>query len=485
MRVLTLFALALCTASAAFGQDGAPPSEPRSQSVIVMPNPTAMQLRAGEIRRAEGPVRKGDVLLSVPYAYRRTGKLAADLHVFGKDKLVLRAGAPGYYAGSFGFGGVNAGAETWCFLPRAAGQKEDDVCLMRGADKTTIVPVFSAALVTSLYFYGRSDFADPFAVTEQPVNLGDDLRLEYKFGTQVSNTLHLDYWVGGTFIQKMTVKKKDDNFSIRMLGEVVTIKPGATLENAIVERQAAPPPPPADPKVPAITLPVRDFGIAAMAVNNDFKPVSGVAKPGDMLFEQTAIIGPYVRQTINPNGRITRLGDAGDLLRPVKMGPNLIFCSDRRDRWFGSYSHCLQDLDGDWKADVAWVDDFSSSGGPITGKNVKLDAPVPLEKVPESEWGKAVIRLRYVGVTGERMGEDGKVLPGKISVALEYSEVGKPGVSVLKRGGLSIPPEGKVGLVNPNVEFSDLTPSGETRFAVSSGIPPGPFDPTRLFAPTQ
>src|SRR5262245_16565081 len=63
-----------------------------------------IRLGVGDVIKAESPVARGDVVLSFPYEYRRTGVLQNDVHgtgMFALHTLYAAAGTPGFMIGEF------------------------------------------------------------------------------------------------------------------------------------------------------------------------------------------------------------------------------------------------------------------------------------------------------------------------------------------------------------------------------------------------
>jgi hypothetical protein len=146
---------------------------------------------AGEPVVTQGAVPKGQALLSIPYAYRYTAVLTEDVTGFSftVSGVQAPAGSPGYYVGSFvrsdGYFGMEKEPpmDMWCFLPRVAGGKRENICLLRDRPKhAAIAPTRMNPYLWSRFApaTGSFDYVNTPIFERQAVKLPISPVLEYR-----------------------------------------------------------------------------------------------------------------------------------------------------------------------------------------------------------------------------------------------------------------------------------------------------------------
>jgi hypothetical protein len=173
----------------------------------------------GETREAAGVVSRDTVVISFPYAYRRTAALQQA--VTGSSVSILGAGvpagAPGFFVGSFAAGrrgggpvssGVNVG-DAWRFLPKAVGGRKDVVCfLIQDHEFAWILPVSEGYLINNVVSPNASARRPVFE--EKSVTLPFDQRLEYAFVRWNGRAAIVAESAGGHRVRQLTVRPDAD-----------------------------------------------------------------------------------------------------------------------------------------------------------------------------------------------------------------------------------------------------------------------------------
>jgi hypothetical protein len=89
----------------------------------------------GDAATPPSPASAGEIVATMPFAYRRTGVLTSDVKGRGLIDLGFHettTGAPGFFVGRYGtstqFG--SSVLELWCFLPNRVGGGAESLCLL-------------------------------------------------------------------------------------------------------------------------------------------------------------------------------------------------------------------------------------------------------------------------------------------------------------------------------------------------------------------
>ncbi len=184
--------------SSAFFVYGAPPRQ----------RPMAVRRLVGEKPTPAARVKPGGVIVAFPFAYNRTAVLTENSEP-GKSKPLLRAGAPGYYAGAFGPAGQVQGLDIWCF--QYAQPPLGYVCA-----SPFVKPSKQAGIANVKNTYVFSEVAltrmrlDAFVFEEKPVEIAGDLRMEYRFKRWTKTEALVEQWAGGRRADVWILKRRPD-----------------------------------------------------------------------------------------------------------------------------------------------------------------------------------------------------------------------------------------------------------------------------------
>lgn len=140
----------------------------------------------------------GQTLVAFPFAFNRTGVLAADAtgySIWVKGVLVP-AGSPGFYAGIFELNLAKASGEVWCFPSAQTPAKA--VCLMLLGKLAIILPNINPYVITSFASSsGTFNYANAPTIEEKPVAIPGDLRMEYRFRRWKGSRAEVEELAGG------------------------------------------------------------------------------------------------------------------------------------------------------------------------------------------------------------------------------------------------------------------------------------------------
>ena len=178
-----------------------------AETVRLPPRRTTAVLRlVGEKPTPATRVKPGGVIVAFPFAYNRTAVLTEDSEP-GKSKPLLRAGAPGYYAGAVP--GAIQDLDIWCF--QYAAPPLGYVCAtpfvkpnkQAGIANVKNTYVFNAVTFTRLHL-------DAFVFEEKPVEIPGDLRMEYRFKRWTKTEALVEQWAGGRRADVWIVNRRPD-----------------------------------------------------------------------------------------------------------------------------------------------------------------------------------------------------------------------------------------------------------------------------------
>jgi hypothetical protein len=187
----------------------------------------------------DGTVHQGENLLSIPYAYRYTAVVTEDVKGFSftVGGVQAPAGSPGYYAGSFvstggyiGFGQASP-MDMWCFLPRVAGGKRENICLLRDSPKrAAIAPTRMNPYLWNRFspMTGSFDYVNTPIFKRQAVELPIKPVLEYRFLNWKGDTAQLRLYAMGSFVSQLNITKNlSGEYRLRTVGGDFLIKKDA------------------------------------------------------------------------------------------------------------------------------------------------------------------------------------------------------------------------------------------------------------------
>ena len=181
---------------------------------------------SGEPSVANASVAQDEVLLSIPFRYRHTAVLTADVVGFSitVSGVQAPAGAPGYYAGTFGAAGGTLQAprqmDMWCFLPGESGGERENLCLLRWN------PSVAAIAPTRLNPYlwtqfspatGTFDYVNAPVFERRDVEIPRNLVLEYRFERWTGDGVRLVEYAVGRRTRELVLPAIDGAATLRTI----------------------------------------------------------------------------------------------------------------------------------------------------------------------------------------------------------------------------------------------------------------------------
>ncbi len=234
-----IFAVAAILASSSIAlakQDTAPPGSPpplseaeRNVGIPGVQFSDVIEAR-GTPTVADGAVREGERLLSIPYAYRYTAVVTEDVKGFSitVGGVQAPAGSPGYYVGSFvstgGYPSVGQPKpmDMWCFLPRVAGGKRENICLLRNSPKrAAIAPTRMNPYLWDHFspMTGTFDYVNTPIFKRQSVELPIKPLLEYRFLKWKGDVAWFQLDAMGSFVSQLNISKNQTGeYRLRTVG---------------------------------------------------------------------------------------------------------------------------------------------------------------------------------------------------------------------------------------------------------------------------
>jgi hypothetical protein len=185
---------------------------------------------SGQAIVAQGAVREGETLLTIPYTYRYTAVLTEDVKGFSitVGGVQAPAGSPGYYVGSFiqtrGDLGIVEGRpmDMWCFFPRVAGGKRENICLLRNTPKlAAIAPTRMNPYLWDHFspMTGTFDYVRTPIFKRQAIDLPVKTMLEYRFAGWKGDAAKLKLFAVGDFVRDLGVPRDANGvFRLRTVG---------------------------------------------------------------------------------------------------------------------------------------------------------------------------------------------------------------------------------------------------------------------------
>lgn len=427
-----------------------------------------IRLGVGDVAKAEGSVQRGDVVLSFPYEYRRTGVLQNDVRgagAFALRTLYAAAGTPGFMVGEFTSYAGARGSPVWCFQRPDTDEPESAeriVCFL-GA-----WPLRFGRPPLVLNSFSINPSHHPTAtvpeVEEGPVELPFELRLEFRMRSWERRFLVLDLYGSGERINLFRVPRAADGSatlpsvagSIRFVQEngVTTATP---LEASSPEQSEA---------LGEIADMLTSMSVGASVVES---PLIAVAPPEtteyltfsrneEVMRQQMRAQAP-IQLNAAPNGNAERFGDAGTLLYRAMRGNFEIYCRPPPPRALGerlrTRLYCLEDTDNDGALDTMWpnvghADINGAFVASVTGPTQRLRNPITFTEAPNGEQPEIALRLRYRGPSGDRRNDAGEVVASTVTLSWVLAE--------------------NVGDVGPSFDFQvRLSESGEGQIVTRSG----------------
>lgn len=186
--------------------------EYQAADIIKLPMPMAMK----KIENAKANYRPGIIdidekFLEVPIAYRRTALLKSDVKTmgWGKENVVLKSGALGYWVGQYTsqltttqYGVTTYGAKNiidiWCFFGLNAKDKTEYRCANIGEGGTTIDYQYRPPYYIDESFTGGSsaNIVGKLEIEEKDVEITPNLKFDYKLAKIKKNYIEVKVFVG-------------------------------------------------------------------------------------------------------------------------------------------------------------------------------------------------------------------------------------------------------------------------------------------------
>jgi|CXWL01.1.fsa_nt_gi hypothetical protein len=396
-----------------------------------------IRLGVGDVTKAQGPIERGDVVLSFPYEYRRTGVLQNDVRgtgVFALRTLYAAVGTPGFMLGEFSTGGSGRGSQVWCFQRPATEEPEraERIVCFLGAWPLNFIrpPLLISSFSINPSHHNTSDIP---VVEEGTVTLPFDLRLEFRMRAWNRRFLQLDLYADGERINTFSVPRAADGSATlpSVAGSIRFVQAGGATTAT-----------PLDEPGPSTDLAdlMRRSGLAGAGVVES--PLIVVAPPettgayitaarNDEIMRQQVRAPAPIQIDAAPNGNAERFGDAGTLLYPAMRGNFLIYCRPPPPRALGELLrtrlYCLEDSDGDHAFDAMWS---GVSHADVNGVFVisvsppaqRLRDSVPFSEVLADVQPEMAVRLRYRGPSGDRRNEGGEVVATGVNFSWVLAE---------------------------------------------------------------
>jgi len=441
-----------------------------------------MLVRDGaEVRVASGAVGRGQALVSIPFKYRRTAELTENLVIpglFGSgEKILLKAGAKGYWAGRFSSQIVNSttlngvpirqsygqrsNVQIWCFFGRNDKDKASSACLQQQEDGRAEYIITGQPYLLKSFSVMNSSTALKFSFQEKDVELFPDLRMEYRFIEWDSKDVDVDLMIQGVWVDSLPTQREADgsallatpagNLRLRQEG-TNRLKALASMEQpAKPEKKVETPAPPSQKELTTAMLTL------ARIVDGQAEKLEN-SMPTRMQVLTLAQVDPaprpirvgevVARQTIRPPGAFTQ--DATPLNRPERFGPpgallfpflyrnhSMLLCwrnaeqmaqtAPENHQW-RVQSHCLEDEDKDGRYEVLWKDPIFALGSRYLLQSVRARTvlnqattpPITVKPADPNLVAPETIELVFLGVSDESLTEAGAVLADSFKFQWRY-----------------------------------------------------------------
>jgi hypothetical protein len=469
----------------------APANVAAAQSPVTLPMNLIMQVREGaEVRVASGAVGRDQALVSIPFRYRRTAELTADLLAAGgwrgNQMVMLKAGAKGYWAGRFRsqlistttYGGVpirsSPGAvsqtEIWCFFGVDDRNREASACVQQLSDGSAqlVTTGNQPYLLQSFSSSPSNQSVSQFQFVEKPLELFPDLRMEYRFREWDARDLDVHLVVRDTLVENLPSLREADGTALvaTPAGTLRLRQNGTDRRTATVTLETAPirvsQPAPA-PETASADLRARMLLMAEMAdrrarMLDREQPLRAhvlslaqvdaaprTVQRGEVVARQTIRPVKAFTQDATPLGRPERFGAPGTLLFEVPWNDEPPVLCWRNPEQLTSVepanhnnytvkSFCLQDIDRNGSYEVLWKDPQFIRGAryALAGLETRtaLDGgqkpPITVRSADASLLAPETIELVYVGVTEEGIGAGGTVVPKAVGFNWRYASFPLP-----------------------------------------------------------
>lgn len=384
--------------------------------------------REGEVRIVTGAIAPGTVFLSIPVAHRRTIVVNQDLGE-GAGILVsprvLVNGARGYWSGNFSPFQQVQGEAVWCFLDERQ-ERPRSLCLAPRINAHA-----PAARSRNLYLAQQlevstdeNDHWDTPLVTERPVAIHDDLRIEYVFRGWRGRDVQIEIRVGGAEYEDRRIRVLNDRLVLpSAVGNFTLVR---SARDAIVTLAQAEAPAASAPSMLGLYDPNRrpiPVLVARSAVQPD-AAMRRVAPGADLFMQDVAPAGAVM---------IDRSPARADERSPQALGPFSTFRSNGHDiicnlnrrpnprdvtffrlpngmRAVKSWDFCLEDVDGEPGFEamhnfLGYSDETNIGVWWTTGQGA-IDEVIEASET-QFDWPSETIRLRYITSTDERQTPDG------------------------------------------------------------------------------
>lgn len=171
-------------------------------------------------------LKEGDVFFRVPFKYRRTAELKSDFYgpgLFGGKVLRLKAGAVGYWAGTFEsvqkYGGTSFSlgkkSEVWCFFGKNQNDEQSDMCLEDIGGQTNILSIYGTPYILKQFSKANVDLPIDRPIFEEKANaFGEEIEFVYKVAKIRKDRIDVKIEVRNTVIDtiNLSLNKKTNAF---------------------------------------------------------------------------------------------------------------------------------------------------------------------------------------------------------------------------------------------------------------------------------
>jgi hypothetical protein len=428
---------------------------PTAQTASVrLPYGDIIRLREGDVRVASGIVARDQPLVSIPYAYRRTAVLTADVadggFWGGGNRIYLKAGAKGYWAGSFSSGSFllsSASRNLWCFFGVNQRDVATQACFLSDFNGKFIM-VAGGHLVTSFVLPQSVVGTLDLNFEEKVVEILADARLEYRFREWDDKDADVHLFVGNSFINNSAIGRQADGSALlfTQAGQVRLRQSGTDRRSATASLEAAPPvvqqTAPAVQNAAAVqTLADAYAGMRLfmMAVGGAqfttiYNKTAGLVpdatqrpvRAGQEIARESFVPARVGRLDVSPLGRANRFGAIGDLVFEVKPDKDRSLMCWRHYLAGGGINPtgarllgmCLEDKDKDGKYETLWKDvTFQNDMHyQLNGLNTQTtledrNPPVTITPADSNLMAPETLRLIYQGSGSERRNANGALEP--------------------------------------------------------------------------
>jgi hypothetical protein len=485
--ILSLSTLLL--APHALAQEQAAPSPESLEGATLLESPVSSALPLDEImmldpsrevRVASGVVGRDQTLVSVPYSYRRTAVLTADLislrkaWLIPKPQVTLKAGAIGYWAGRFyerpkdiyanalissAPSKASGYTDVWCFFGVDARDKPYSTCVRTNEDFDYELLFAGSRWYLPNITYEEVSTVAQLKFEERPVQFEQDLRLEYRFREWDAGDVDVLLYANGVQLSNRPARRQPDGSALYRspAGELrltqvgnsrqeanVTLTRNATsgtTKQPLVLKLSSMTPEDREKYVKRATtrleLARKRLASYETRVSQPLEVrVVGQDREGffpikwrDVLVRRSIQPAQVYRQKSSPQNRPDRFGAANALLiNPLNEIDRRMLCllpngSVKQPEGINSKAyHCLEDRNGDGKyewliKDPTFFPNFMTENL-YAFTSLETAGPVEVEIAPKPPLEFFNFDLIATGISKQTLAEDGQYRPAEYRFSL-------------------------------------------------------------------